>query len=280
VNPDEVVAVGAAVQAAVLSGDAKEILLLDVTPLTLGIKVEGGLMVPLITRNSAIPTQKSQKFSTAVDNQPGVTVEVFQGERPMAEDNRKLGNFDLQGIPPAPRGVPQIEVAFDIDVNGLLKVSAKDIATGKQQEIRITASTGLDESEIKKMVKDAEQFADKDKSRKEIAEARNQADHTVYATEKALRDHGDKLQAGDKEKIEKSLEGLKKVKDGEKPDEIKRAIEDVNRTLHEFSKTLYEAAAKNAPPETGSSSSTGPKPGPKGGPEGDEKIIDADFKTK
>jgi molecular chaperone DnaK len=280
VNPDEVVAVGAAVQAAVLSGDAKEILLLDVTPLTLGIKVEGGLMVPLIGRNSAIPTQKSQKFSTAVDNQPGVTVEVYQGERPMADDNRKLGNFDLQGIPPAPRGVPQIEVAFDIDVNGLLKVSAKDIATGKQQEIRITASTGLDENEIKKMVKDAEQFADKDKSRKEIAEARNQADHTIYATEKAMREHGEKLQAGDKEKIEKSLEGLKKVKDGEKADEIKRAIEDVNKTLHEFSKTLYEAAAKNAPPETGTSSAGGPKPGAKGGPEGDEKIIDADFKTK
>jgi len=288
VNPDEVVAVGAAIQAAVLGGDRKDILLLDVTPLTLGIKVEGGLMVPLIKRNMRIPTHHSQVFSTAADNQPAVTVEVYQGERPLAEDNRKLGNFDLTGIPPARRGVPQVEVAFDLDASGILSVSAKDLGTQKQQQIRITASTGLDEKEIQKMVRDAEQFADKDKERKELAEARNQADHAVYSTEKAVQEHGDKLSAGDKEKIQQSLESLKKVKDSEKVDEIKRAIEDLNKTMHDFSKTLYEEAAKKqaaeqpqAAPEGPNGADGGARPKGKGGSaDGDEKIIDADFKTK
>jgi molecular chaperone DnaK len=284
VNPDEVVAVGAAIQAAVLGGEMKDILLLDVTPLTLGIKVEGGLMVPLIKRNTTIPTEQAQKFSTAAENQSGVTVEVYQGERPMAEDNRKLGNFDLTGIPPAPRGVPQIEVKFKLDANGILNVSAKDTGTGKEQQIQITASTGLDEKQIEKMVKDAEAFSEKDKARKDLAEARNQADHTLYATEKALKDYGDKISAGDKEKIEKAVEKLRKAKEGEKADEIKRSIEEINQASHEFSKHLYEEAAKKqaaaggVPPEAQPNGGAGPQGG--AGKPGDEKIIDADFKTK
>ncbi|HYF00296.1 MAG TPA: molecular chaperone DnaK [Planctomycetota bacterium] len=282
VNPDEVVAVGAAVQAAVFSGEQKEVLLLDVSPLTLGIKVEGGLMVPLIPRNSAIPTEKSQTFSTAADGQSGVTVEVYQGERPMAEDNRKLGNFDLVGIPPAPRGVPKIEVTFKVDSNGILNVSAKDLGTGTKQEIKITASTGLSEAEIQKMVKDAEAFADKDKERKDLAEARNQADHTVYATEKAVKDFGEKLAAADKEKIEKAVEALKKAKESDRADEIKRGIEAVNKALHESSAKLYEEAAKQQQSAQGAGAP--PPPPPPGGqgprPDGGEKIIDADFKTK
>ena len=281
VNPDEVVAVGAAIQAGVLAGEVKDVLLLDVTPLTLGIKVEGGVMVPLVTRNSAVPTKKSQVFSTASDNQPAVTIEVYQGERPMAEDNRKLGNFDLKDIPPAPRGVPQIEVTYDLDESGILNVSAKDLGTQKSHQIRITASTGLSEKEIEKMVKDSEQNADKDKQRKELAEARNQAEHMVYSSEKMLKDYAEKISAGDKEKIEKALEKIKKVREGEDAQEIKRAMEELTKASHEFSKMLYEDAAKQqkdaggAPPPP---QAAPPKPG--GKDPGDEKIIDADFKTK
>jgi molecular chaperone DnaK len=280
VNPDEVVAVGAAIQGAVLGGEMKDILLLDVTPLTLGLKVEGGLMVPLIKRNTHIPTEQSQKFSTAADNQPAVTVEVFQGERPMADDNRKLGNFDLTGIPPARRGEPQIEVKFKLDANGILDVSAKDLGTGKEQQIKITASTGLSEKEIEKMVRDSEQFGEKDKERKDLAEARNQADHASYTAEKMVREYGEKLSAGDKEKIEKAAEKLRKTKESDRADEIKRGIEELNRTMQDFSKTLYEEAAKKQ------AATGGPPPGDgapraKDGPsEGEEKIIDADFKTK
>ncbi len=285
VNPDEVVGVGAAIQAAVLGGDMKEILLLDVTPLTLGIKVEGGLMVPLIKRNTTIPTEQSQDFSTAADNQSGVTVEVFQGERPMAEDNRKLGNFDLTDIPPARRGDPKIEVKFKLDANGILQVSARDKGTGRQQQIQITASTGLDEKQIEKMVKDAEAFADKDKSRKELAEARNMADATAYATEKALKDFGDKMAAGEKEKVEKALEKLKKSKDSDNAVEIKKAIEEVTQASHEFSKHLYEEAAKQQAAQQGAGAPPPPEAGngrggAKGSGKDDEKIIDADFKTK
>jgi len=223
-----------------------------------------------------------------VDNQPGVTVEVFQGERPMAEDNRRLGNFDLQGIPPARRGEPKIEVKFKLDANGILNVSAKDKGTGKEQAITITASTGLDDKQIEKMVKDAEAYADKDKERKELAEVRNQADHVVYATEKALKDYGDKIPAGEKEKVEKALAALKTAKDNEKADEIKRATEAVTQASHEFSKHLYEEAAKKQAAaggpgggtQTGSSNGDGAQAGQGSGKPGDEKIIDADFKTK
>jgi molecular chaperone DnaK len=285
VNPDEVVAVGAAIQGGVLGGEVKDILLLDVTPLTLGFKEAHGMLVPLIPRNTTIPYKKSERVSTYVDNQTTITVEIYQGERPMAEDNRKLGNFDLSGIPPAPRGVPQLEVAFDIDANGILNVSAKDLGTGKQQEIRITASTGLSENEIKKMVQEAEQSAGKDKERKSLAEARSQADHMIYATEKTLRDYGEKISAPDKEKIEKSLENLRKAKEGDNADDIKRAIEEVNRATHEFSKTLYEeasrqrAAAEPPPPGTPPPADAGPRKESGDGKSG-EKIIDADFKTK
>lgn len=254
-NPDEVVAVGAAVQAAVLGGDVKDILLLDVTPLTLGIKVEGGLMAPLINRNTTIPFKKSQVFSTASDNQSGVTVEVHQGERPMAVDNRKLGNFDLTGIPPAPRGVPQIEVTFDLDASGILNVNAKDLGTGKQQQIRITASTGLGDKEIEKMVKDAESYAEKDKGRKETAEARNQADHALYAAEKTLRDYGDKMPHADKENAQKAIDQLKKSKEGDLAEPIKHDMEELNKLMHEFAKNLYaqsssqsQSASQEPPP--------------------------------
>jgi len=275
VNPDEVVGVGAAIQAGVLAGDVKDILLLDVTPLTLGLKVEGGILVPLIQRNTHIPTKKNQVFSTAADSQTAVTVEVFQGERPMADDNRLLGRFDLTGIPPAPRGVPQVEVTFDLDANGILNVSAKDLGTNKEQSIRITASTGLGEKEIEKMVKDAEAFADKDKSRKELAETRNHADNLCYQMEKMLKEYAEKIPASDKEKIEKAIEKVRKAKEGENVDDMKRAMEELTQASHEFSKTLYEEAAKKrggaAPP---------PEEKPKSKDEGDDKVIDAEFRTK
>ncbi|HZN62023.1 MAG TPA: molecular chaperone DnaK [Planctomycetota bacterium] len=284
VNPDEIVAVGAAVQGAILQGD-KDILLLDVTPLTLGLKVEGGLMVPLISRNSAIPTKKSQVFSTAADNQPAVTIEVYQGERPMANDNRKLGTFDLDGIPAARRGVPQIEVTFDMDANGILNVTAKDLGTNKQQQVTIKGSTGLSETEIKKMVTEAEQYGEEDKKRKELVEAKNQADHILYQTEKTLKDNADKLPAGDKEKIEKAAESLKKAREGESLDDIKRAMDELGSASHEFSKKLYEEAAKAQasqgqtapPPPAGDGDGKTP---PEGKGPGGEKIIDAEFESK
>jgi molecular chaperone DnaK len=288
VNPDEIVAVGAAVQGAILQGD-KDILLLDVTPLTLGLKVEGGLMVPLITRNSAIPTKKSQVFSTAADNQPAVTIEVYQGERPMANDNRKLGNFDLDGIPAARRGVPQIEVSFDMDANGILNVTAKDLGTNKQQQVTIKGSTGLNEAEIKKMVSEAEQYGEEDKKRKELVEAKNQADHILYQTDKTLKDNADKLPAGDKEKIEKAAENLKKAREGENLDEIKRAMDELGTVSQEFSKKLYEEAARAQasagaaappPPPPPQAGGEGPPPPPEGKGPGGEKIIDAEFESK
>merc|ERR1711975_14060 len=230
VNPDEVVAMGAAIQAGVSQGDVKDVLLLDVTPLSLGIETLGGVSTKLIDKNTTIPTKKSQVFSTAEDNQPAVSIRVLQGEREMAADNKILGNFELVGIAPAPRGTPQIEVTFDIDANGIVNVSAKDKGTGKEQKIQIQASGGLSDEEIEKMVKDADANKEADKSKKEAVETRNQADSMVYSTEKSLKEHGDKLEAGEKENIEKSIESLKETLKNDSADaaEIKTKLESLN----------------------------------------------------
>ncbi|WP_277655983.1 molecular chaperone DnaK [Seleniivibrio woodruffii] len=242
INPDEVVAVGAAIQGAVLAGDVKDVLLLDVTPLSLGIETLGGVMTKIIPRNTTIPARQSQTFTTAADSQTSVTISVLQGEREMANDNKHIGRFDLVGIPAAPRGVPQIEVTFDIDANGILHVSAKDQGTGKEQSIRITPSSGLSDEEINKMVKDAELNADADKKKKEVVEARNQADTLVYSTEKSLAEHGDKVDAQTKEAIEKALADLKEKSAGEDADAIKAAIEELTKSAHKLAEEIYKAA--------------------------------------
>jgi molecular chaperone DnaK len=243
VNPDEVVALGAAIQGGVLAGDVKDVLLLDVTPLTLGIETMGGVRTPLINRNTTVPTSKSQVFSTAADNQPSVEIHVLQGEREMAVDNKTLGKFMLDGIPPSPRGVPQIEVAFDIDANGILSVKAKDKATGKEQSIRIEASTGLSKEEVEKMAKDAEAHAEEDKKKREAVEARNLADTLVYTTEKALRDAGEKISADKKKPVEEKIEALKKVKDGDDTAAIKKATEELSQEAQKIGQELYAAAS-------------------------------------
>jgi molecular chaperone DnaK len=272
VNPDEVVAVGAAIQAGVLQGDVKDVLLLDVTPLSLGIETLGGVFTRLIDRNTTIPTKKSQVFSTAEDSQNAVTIRVFQGEREMAADNKLLGQFDLVGIPPAPRGVPQIEVTFDIDANGIVNVSAKDKATNKEQQIRIQASGGLSDADINRMVKDAEAHAADDKKRRELVEARNHADSLIHATEKNLKEFGEKVSADDKAEIETKIADLKSVKDGEDA----KAIEDKMQALSQAAMKLGEAMYKAAQAEQ----AAGPQPGaePQPGASGDEgKVVDADF---
>lgn len=243
VNPDEAVAIGAAVQGGIIGGDVKDVLLLDVTPLSLGIETEGNIMTVLIERNTTIPTRKSQVFSTASDNQTAVTINVLQGERKMAYDNRQLGRFDLIGIPSAPRGVPQIEVSFDIDANGIVHVSAKDLGTGKEQKIRIESSSGLSEEEINRMVQDAEKNSEEDKKKKEAVEAKNNADHLIYQTEKSLKEFGDKVPASDKSEIESKVSALRSVMESNDMDKIKKATEELNTAWNKIAEQMYKLGA-------------------------------------
>ena len=272
INPDEVVAVGAAIQAGVLRGDVKDVLLLDVTPLSLGIETLGGVMTKIINRNTTIPTKKSQIFSTAADNQTSVTIHVLQGEREMAADNKSIGRFDLVGIAPAPRGVPQIEVTFDIDANGILSVYAKDLGTGKEQSIRITPSSGLTEEEINKMVKDAELHAEEDKKRKELVEIKNQADTLIYSTEKSLSENGDKVDAETKKQIEQALEELKRAISGDSAEAIKSAIDNLSKKAQVLAEAIYKNAGAQSQQSSHESQETTGSSAKK-----DENIVDADF---
>jgi molecular chaperone DnaK len=267
VNPDEVVAIGAAIQGGVLAGDVKDVLLLDVTPLSLGIETLGSVMTKLIEKNTTVPCKKSQVFSTAADNQPAVSVHVLQGEREMATDNKTIGNFELVGIPAAPRGVPQIEVTFDIDANGILHVSAKDLGTGKEQSIQITASSGLSEEEINKMVQDAEAHASEDKNKRELVEARNQADGLAYTTEKSLTEHGEKLDSATKRQIEEALEELKKAIEGDNPEEIKTKSEALAQASHKLAEMMYAQSQDGAAGEPSGDATEAPA----------DDVVDAEF---
>ncbi len=271
VNPDEVVAVGAAIQAGVLGGEVKDILLLDVTPLTLSVETLGGVATPLIERNTTVPTRKSQVFSTASDSQPQVEIHVLQGERPMAADNKSLGKFNLDGIPPAPRGIPQIEVTFDIDANGILKVTAQDKATGRSQHITITASSGLTDAEVERMRKDAEAHAEEDRRRKESIEVRNNADNVAYSAEKLLKDLGEKVPADLKASVEGKINTVRETLKSDDTEAIRKAADDLSQTLQQVGAAAYQQAG----PETGVPGQ-GPASGPTGGP-GDEDVVDGEF---
>ena len=273
VNPDEVVAIGAGIQGAVLTGQVKDVLLLDVTPLSLGIETLGGVATRIIERNTTIPTKKSQVFSTASDNQTAVSIHVVQGEREMASDNKTLGRFELVGIPPAPRGVPQVEVTFDIDANGIVHVTAKDLGTGREQSIKITASSGMSKEEIEKAVKESEAHAAEDKKKREVAEARNEADTLIYSVEKSVADYGSKLTEAERAEIKKALEEAKRVKDGQDVEAIKKAVADLSKASHKLAEEIYSKMGKEqAQPgagATGAAGGDGKKP--------EEKVVDAEF---
>jgi molecular chaperone DnaK len=287
-NPDEVVAIGAAVQGAVLAGDAgvKDILLLDVTPLSLGVETLGGVMTKLIDRNTTIPTSKKEVFSTAADSQTTVDIHVLQGEREFARDNRTLGRFQLSDIPPAPRGIPQIEVAFDIDANGILNVSAKDLGTGKQQSIQIKSSSGLSDAEVKQMQRDAEAHSTEDKKRREVVDLKNQADNLIYSTEKTLKEHGAKVSGDTRGKIESAVNNLKEAAKGEDGQAIKNAMENLSSTAQELGKILYEEAAKKQGAQGAEPAGQQPSEPPQGGEGevhrkgGGDDVIDAEFEAK
>lgn len=276
VNPDEVVAIGAAIQGGVLKGDVKDVLLLDVTPLSLGIETLGSVFTKLIEKNTTIPAKKSQVFSTAADNQPAVEIHVLQGEREMAEGNKTLGRFQLVGIPPAPRGMPQIEVTFDIDANGIVHVSAKDMGTGKEQSIEITASSGLDEEEIKSLVKDAEMHAEEDSKKRKLVDARNMADSMIYTTEKSLKEAEDKVDDATKDGINHAVENLKKAMEGDDTEEIKRLTEELTQASHKLAEAVYAQAGQQAA-QAAQDETTGPGPESGDAVSQDEDVVDADF---
>ena len=282
VNPDEAVAIGAAVQAGIIGGDVEQqMVLLDVTPLSLGVETLGGVMTKLIERNTTIPTEKKEVFSTAADNQTEVTIHVLQGERQFARDNRTLGRFNLTGIPPAPRGVPQIEVNFSIDTNGILNVSAKDMATSKQQSIEIKGSTGLDKSEVEKMKQDAEAHGEEDRKRREMVDVKNQADAMAYQMEKMLKDQGEKIPASDRGNIESAISSLREAIKGEDADAIKKAMENLEKASHKVAEAMYKGAAAQAGPSAGAGPAAGAAPGQEGkGKGGGEDVIDAEYEVK